>query len=95
MSNSIIKLPAELTIAQVEEFKLTIIKLVDENDQLAIDDSDIIRIDTTGLQLIIAIILYVLSLNKTLDWQCNAACISESINQLGVNEAILNQYVNV
>jgi len=88
-----IELPAELTIAQVESFKLHTLDIIDNHNDFLLDDSAIVRIDTTGLQLIIAIVTHILSLNKSLNWQCNANCIKESIKQLGVNEPILNQYL--
>jgi len=93
MSSIAINLPTELTIAQVEEFKSTVLELIAQQDEISINDSEIIRIDTTGLQLIVAIITYVLSLNKKLVWQCSASCILESIKKLGINEPILNQYL--
>jgi len=93
MTKSTIELPTELTIAQVEEFKLHAIELIDSHQEISIDDSAIVRIDTTGLQLVLAIVTHILSLNKNLKWQCNAACIKESIKQLGINEPILNQYI--
>jgi anti-anti-sigma regulatory factor len=89
----IIKLPEELTIAQVESFKVDVIDLIENHNELSLDDSEIVRIDTTGTQLIIAIVNHISSLKKTFNWQCSANCIQESIKQLGINETILNQYL--
>ncbi len=92
-TSAIIKLPEELTIAQVESFRVDVIDLIENHNELSIDDSEIVRIDTTGTQLIIAIVNHISSLKKTFNWQCSANCIQESIKQLGINETILNQYL--
>ncbi len=93
MSTATIKLPMELTIAQVEQFKQEALEMINQSATLLIDDSNISRIDTTGVQLILAIVTQISSLNKELTWQCQADCITESIKQLGINEPILNQYL--
>ncbi len=93
MSVATIKLPMELTIAQVEQFKQEALEMINQSATLLIDDSNISRIDTTGVQLILAIVTQISSLNKELTWQCKADCIIESIKQLGINEPILNQYL--
>jgi len=95
MSELTIKLPAELTISQVEEFKKQVIEKIEENEVVDIDDSELIRIDTTGIQLILAILTHIISLNKKINWQCNSSCIKESLKQLGINDPILNQYIQV
>jgi len=95
MSESIIRLPTDLTIAQVEEFKNQVIDQIEENQEILIDDSSLIRIDTSGIQLILAIITHIISLNKKLSWQCESTCIKESLKQLGINDPILNQYIQV
>ena len=93
MPASTIKLPTELTIAQVEQFKQKVMVIVSDSTNISIDDSEINRIDTTGIQLILAIVTHISSLNKELIWHCNADCIVESIKQLGISEPILNQYL--
>ncbi len=92
-TTAIIKFPTELTISYAEQFKSEVIDIINANNELLVDDSELVRIDTTGLQLIIAIITYILSVNKSLNWQCHAACINESVKQLGVNEPMLNKHL--
>ncbi len=94
MSEFTIKFPAELTIVHVEQIKQQAIELVNNHEVVCFDDSEVSRIDTTGLQLIIAIVSYVLTQNKQLVWQCSSPCIVESIKLLGVNENILAQYLS-
>lgn len=92
-TTAIIKFPTELTISYAEQFKSEVIDIINANNELLVDDSELVRIDTTGLQLIIAMITYILSVNKSLNWQCHAACINESVKQLGVNEPMLNKHL--
>ena len=88
-----LKLPAELTIAIVDECKSNFIKAVEEQDLIIIDDSEVVRIDTIGIQMLIAAVTYVAAQNKELQWQSTSPVIQESIKLLGINEPILNQYL--
>lgn len=90
----IIKLPAELTIVQVEEFKQTLLEIIENHDTLTIDDNDLERIDTIGLQLLLATVTYISSKSKTLHWHSQSHTIKESIKKLGLKDAIFTQYLN-
>lgn len=94
MEDIIIKLPAELTIVQVETFKQTLLEIIDNHNTLAIDDNDLERIDTIGLQLLLATVTYIASQRKILRWQSQSSTINASIKILGLNDAILTQYLN-
>ena len=87
------KLPAQLTIAQVDDCKAQLLIEIDKNDVITFDDSDVTSIDTVGVQLLLAAVTYIASQNKELDWS-SSSVIQESVKQLGLNEAILNQYLN-
>jgi len=88
------KLPAQLTISHVEECKTALLKLIDDNDVISFDDSDVVSIDTVGVQLLLTAVTYIAAQNKELKWSSSSSIIQESVNQLGINEAILNQYLN-
>jgi len=88
------KLPPELTIAQVEECKSQLIEYIDQHEEVALDDSDVSRIDTVGVQLLLAVVSYIASQNKILHWQSQSSILSQSIQLLGINEPIMNQYFN-
>jgi len=88
------KLPTQLTIAQVDNCKMQLLKEIDENDVISFDDSDVSNIDTVGIQLLLAAVTYIASQNKELNWNSSSSVIQESVKQLGLNEAILNQYLN-
>ena len=44
-----IKFPSDLTIAQVDEYQAQILPLIDDQDVITIDDSELVRIDTIGV----------------------------------------------
>ncbi|MFT5755577.1 MAG: anti-anti-sigma regulatory factor [Alteromonadaceae bacterium] len=88
------KLPAQLTISHVEECKTELLQLITDNDVISFDDSDVVSIDTVGVQLLLTAVTYIASQNKELQWISSSSAIKESVKQLGINEAILNQYLN-
>ncbi len=90
-----LKLPAELTIAQVEECKSQFIGYIEEHDEIAFDDSDVIRVDTVGIQLLLSTVTYIVAQNKVLTWENQSSILSQSIKLLGINEPVLNQYLNI
>ena len=86
------KLPEELTIVNVDECKSQFIDYVESNDNVVFDCSKVSRVDTIGIQLLLSMVNYIDSKNKTLSWQEQPPIIQQSIKQLGINEVILNQY---
>ncbi|WP_170309677.1 STAS domain-containing protein [Litorilituus lipolyticus] len=87
-----IKLPSELTIAQVDSYQTQVISHIDENTVINIDDSELTRIDTIGVQFILAVVTYIIAQGKEIKWQSTSIILRESINQLGIKDAILLQY---
>jgi len=88
------KLPTELTIVQVEACKNQFIEFAAQHQEITLDDSDVNRVDTVGIQLLLAMITYIAAQNKILHWKNTSSIINESVKQLGINEDILNQYLN-
>jgi anti-anti-sigma regulatory factor len=94
MSESKILLPVELTIVQAEDVRNHILIEVEQHEEIHFDDSELVRIDTIGLQLLLASVIHIKSKNKALHWHCQSNVIKESIKQLGIDEPILNQYLH-
>lgn len=92
-----IKLPSELTIAHLDDYQAKILPLLNDTKDdikvIAIDDSDLVRIDTLGVQFILAVVTYIIAQGKEIKWQSSSAVLRESINQLGISDAILLQYI--
>jgi anti-anti-sigma regulatory factor len=89
------KLPAQLTIAHVDNCKAQLLIEIDGNDVISFDDTNVTNIDTVGVQLLLAAVTYISSQKKELHWNSNSSVIQKSVKQLGLNEAILNQHLNV
>lgn len=90
-----IKLPTELTITQVNDYKSKFIEYVDEHENIEIDDSDVERIDTIGLQLLLSFVIYINFKNKTLRWNNQSLIIRNSAKQLGITGELINKYFTV
>ena len=67
-----IKFPSELTIAQVDEYKVSILSEIDELEVIELDDSDLERIDTIGVQFILAVVTYIHAQGKQLEWSSSS-----------------------
>ena len=93
MEDTMIKLPSELTIAQVDAYQKEIIPLIEESKSITIDDSELVRVDTIGVQFILAVVTYILAQGKSITWQSKSKILKESLKQLGISDAILLQYV--
>ncbi len=83
-SNIILKLPAELTIAEVTEFTPQFIAYIDENEEIILDGSEVNRIDTLGIQLLLSALMYVSKQKKSYIWHKPSSIIYQSVKQLGM-----------
>ncbi|MGK0249835.1 MAG: anti-anti-sigma regulatory factor [Oleispira sp.] len=87
------KLPAQLTISHVDECKAKLLIEIDDNDIINFDDGNVTKIDTVGVQLLLAAVSYIALQNKEFNWSSTSSVVQESIKQLGLNESILNKYL--
>ncbi len=87
-------LPSQLTIVQAEECKANLLQLITENDVIELDDSQVTVIDTIGVQMLLALVTEIAAQKKKLIWNSGSNVIKESVKKLGLNEDILNQYIN-
>lgn len=88
-------LPTQLTIAQVEECKAELLTYIDSHDVIGLNSDKVEKIDTVGTQLLLAAVTYISAQKKELIWLCNSEVIQNSVQQLGLKEALLTQYINV
>lgn len=88
-------LPAQLTIAQVEECKSALLMYVNDNETVTLSSDDVEKVDTLGIQFLLAAVTYITAQNKELIWLCSSSVIQDSVKQLGLKEALLTQYINV
>jgi len=88
------KLPAQLTIVQVYECQVELLEYVDVNEKVIINSDDVEKIDSLGVQFLLAAVTYISSQNKELQWTCNSSVIKNTVKQLGLNEALLTQFTD-
>lgn len=89
------KLPAQLTIVQVSTCQVELLEFVDINEKITLNSDDVEKIDTLGIQFLLAAVTYISSQNKELIWICNSSVIKNTVKQLGLNEALLTQFTDV
>ena len=87
-------LPEKLTISHVDDCKASLLIEIQHQDVIEIDDSNVQQIDTLGIQLLLAAVKFIISQNKQLIWQPQSLVIKQGIKRLGINEAVLNQYLS-
>ncbi|WP_286268863.1 STAS domain-containing protein [Thalassotalea hakodatensis] len=82
-------LPNDLTIAQVEACREQYLAYIEAHDDIELDDSDVNRIDTVGVQLLLAMVLHSVALKKSLTWQNKSSVVNSSVKQLGIHDPSL------
>ena len=90
MSRCTITLPESLDVSEVALFQSDLINKLNEFDEFKIDDSQIVNIDTAGVQLLLAFALEIKTNNKSISWENPAEVISTSFKQLAVTDLIFN-----
>lgn len=89
MSESTITLPESLTIHHIEE-QLSDLRVAFQTDAdvLHIDASNIETIDTSGLQLLLALIKNALSSNQKIHWQNPSETLTTNAEKLGLTDKL-------
>lgn len=91
-----LELPADLSISQLEEARNTLLEQVEQIDtvqQIKITDHNIIKIDTVGVQMLLALLRSLISKNLSIEWQISSAILIESIKQLGLTGSEFSTYL--
>jgi len=88
------KLPQHLTIAHIYQCQVELLEFIDINEKITLNTDDVEKIDTLGIQFLLAAVTYISAQNKELIWACNSSVINNTIKQLGLNDALLTQFTN-
>lgn len=90
MSETTINLPENLTIhhieAQLGDFRLA---FQVEAETFNIDGSNVETIDTSGLQLLLALVKKLQANNKTVQWTSPSDLLTSSASKLGLTEKLM------
>ncbi len=89
-----LELPDDLSIACVEEYKHQVISQFGNATKVTINDEKLIKIDTVGVQLLLAMIHHLLAKGIEVEWQIRSSILVESIKQLGLASSELSRYLN-
>lgn len=90
-SGSILKLPEEISIANVTEWKNKLVDFTSEPGPYVLDGADLLRLDTAAIQLLVAFIHKLESQNKEMEWQNPSPALIKTAEQLGLKTALLIQ----
>ncbi len=81
---STLKLPEEISIANVTEWKNKLVDFVHEPGPLTLDAEDLSRVDTAAIQLLLAFILKAQAGDKACNWQNPSTALIKTAEQLGL-----------
>ncbi|KPH59996.1 hypothetical protein AMS58_16305 [Pseudoalteromonas porphyrae] len=84
-----LKLPAELTITQVEVLHQDILRELNSNDDVCLDISDVSSADTATIQLLCALQKHLLSVHHKIIWVGQSDPLKSTINSLGLSEYLI------
>lgn len=90
MSETTINLPENLTIHHIEA-QLGDLRLASQADAdtFTIDASNVETIDTSGLQLLLALVKKLQASNKTIQWASPSELLTTSASKLGLTEKLM------
>ncbi|MDP2560145.1 lipid asymmetry maintenance protein MlaB [Psychrobium sp. 1_MG-2023] len=93
MDANTLSLPQSIDISYVTEFHPQLISFLSEfteskNDILVINASELERIDTAGIQLLIAFVIEATKMNVTIQWQSISTELENTANELGLAQAL-------
>ena len=87
-----IKLPAELEISEVAQYHTTLVEMLsklDPQQNIQIDASELWRVDTAGIQLLVALVSEASTQNRQLSWQKKSVELTECAQRLGLSDILL------
>lgn len=80
-------LPSALTIVQVEEYKSSVLMEIEGAHKVMVDDRKLIKVDTTGIQLLLSLLHTIISRGVELEWNSQNDLLKESVKQLGLENS--------
>jgi len=87
--DSSLRLPEEISIQNVNEWRATLLEVLQNNSAVNIDAADLSRIDTAGLQLLTVFVTEMISAGKTLQWESSSRMLVTTARQLGLDKKLL------
>lgn len=88
VNSAVLKLQHIQDISRSQELKNDMLLLINDNDEIVIDGSDVERIDGTALQLLCALFIYATGNSLTLSWNKPTESLIQSADMLGVRDLL-------
>lgn len=88
-SVSTLKFPEEISIANVTEWKHKLVDFLNAPSPLILDGENLLRVDTSAIQLMAAFVLKAVAQDKTVQWQNPSPALLQTVQQLGLKETLL------
>lgn len=95
MDKQTFELPTDLTIPNLTTFKTHVFEVISQSDDITFIDNALNKIDTVGVQLLLAVINEIISQKKTLTWEINSSVLQDSIYQLGLDDSDFKKYLKL
>lgn len=87
-SGSTLKLPEEISIANVNEWKGKLVDFMSEPSPYTLDGSELQRLDTAAIQLLLAFTTKLGSKETNFSWQSPSPALLKTADLLGLKEAL-------
>lgn len=87
MDSYLLELPNNLTIVQVDEYKSSVLFEIQDATSVTIDDSQVAKIDTVGVQFLLSLISTMLAHSIAIEWNSQCSLLVESVKQLGLENS--------
>jgi len=88
-AESTLKLPEELSIANVAEWKSKLSSLLHESSPLTLDAEELSRVDTAAIQLLAAFTVKVQGSDMELHWSNPSEALKKTAQQLGMLDSLV------
>lgn len=86
-------LPADLTIINVEDYKQEVLSILPVHLGFSIDDSQVQKVDTIGVQFVLSLIKLLQANNKEIHWENQCKLLKETVVQLGLADSEYFSYI--
>lgn len=86
-------LPTDLTIINVEDYKQEVLSILSVHPAFIIDDSQVQKVDTIGVQFVLSLIKLFQANNKEIQWEHHCKLLKETVVQLGLSDSEYFSYI--
>ncbi|WP_036231965.1 STAS domain-containing protein [Marinobacterium litorale] len=83
-----IELPSELCISEVESLKLQLLEALSQAEDVDLDGAGVERIDTAGIQLLVALSKLVETQGGCMQWRQASSTLVEAASELGAGDQL-------